>query len=57
MHINGVEEDSEILIDDDADTCVNLTESFGCKTGRVQNLQCFIIIMDEYMCRMSIGLH
>ena len=38
MHINGVEEESETLIDDDADTCVNLTGSDGCKMDRVWNL-------------------
>ena len=37
MYINGVEEDSETLIDDDADTCVNLTGSDGCKKDRVSN--------------------
>ena len=35
MYINEVEEDSEILIDNDADTCVNLTGSDGCKKDRV----------------------
>ena len=38
MTINGVEEESEILIDDDADTCVNLTGSDGCKSDKVQHL-------------------
>ena len=38
MYINGVEEESETLIDDDADTCVNLTGSDGCRKDRVQNL-------------------
>ena len=38
MFINGMEEESETLIDDDADTCVNLTGSDGCKMDRVQNL-------------------
>ena len=34
MFINGIEEESENLIDDDEDTCVNLTGSDGCtKTG------------------------
>ena len=38
MHINGVEEDSEALIDDNADTCVNLTGSDGCTVDRVRNI-------------------
>ena len=38
MYINGVEDESETLIDDDADTCVNLTGRDGCKMDKVQNL-------------------
>ena len=38
MFISGIEEESETLIDDDADTCVNLTGSDGCKMDRVWNL-------------------
>ena len=38
MYINEVEEESETLIDDDADTCVNLTGSDGCTMDRVWNL-------------------
>ena len=38
MYINGVEEESDILIDNDADTCVNLTRSDGCKKDGVWNL-------------------
>ena len=38
MYINEEEEESETLIDDDADTCVNLTGSDGCKNDRVWNL-------------------
>ena len=38
MDINGVEEDSEALIDDNADTCVNLTGSDGCTVDRVRNI-------------------
>ena len=38
MYINGEEEESETLIDDDADTCFNLTGSDGCKVDKVQNL-------------------
>ena len=45
MYINGVENDSEILIDYDADTCVNLTGSDGCKHDRVRNL---IIMFHHY---------
>ena len=33
-----MEEESETLIDDDADTCVNLTGSDGCRKDRVSNL-------------------
>ena len=40
MYINGEEEESETLIDDDADTCVNLTGSNGCTMDRVWNLYC-----------------
>ena len=38
MYINGLENDSETLVDDNADTCVNLTGSDGCKHDRVQNI-------------------
>ena len=38
VNINGLGEESETLIDDDADTCVNLTGNGGCKRDRVQNL-------------------
>ena len=38
MYINGVEEDSDILMDNDADTCVNLTGSDGYKVERVKDL-------------------
>ena len=37
MYINGAEEESETLIDDDADTCVNLTGSDGCTMDMVWN--------------------
>ena len=38
MFINGIEEESETLIDDDADTCVNLAGSDGCGKDKVWNL-------------------
>ena len=38
MFINEIEEESENLIDDDADTCVNLAGSDGCRKDRVWNL-------------------
>ena len=38
MYINEVEEESETLIDDDADTCVNLTGSDGCRKDKVWNI-------------------
>ena len=38
MYINEMEEESETLIDDDADTCVNLTESDGCRKDKVWNI-------------------
>ena len=37
MHIKGVEEESDTLIDDDAETCVKLTGSDGCTMDRVKN--------------------
>ena len=40
MYINGVEEESETLIDDDADTCVNMTGTNGCGMDQVFVLLC-----------------
>ena len=38
MYINGLKNDSDILADDDADTCVNLTGSDGCRKNKVWNI-------------------
>ena len=38
MYIYEVEEESEILIDNNAHTCVNLTGNDGCKKDGVQSL-------------------
>ena len=45
MYINGEEEESETLIDDDADTCVNLTGSDGCNVDKVQSS--FILLQQQ----------
>ena len=50
MYINGVEEESETLIDDDADTCVNLTGSDGCTMDRAWNLfKIFSVKLDRVL--------
>ena len=45
MYINGVEEESETLIDNDADTCVNMTGNDGCKMDRIWNLFLFLVLV------------
>ena len=44
MYINGVEEESETLIDNDANTCVDLIGSDGCTMDRVNNI---LVSMDR----------
>ena len=38
MYINEVEEESETLIDNDANTCAELIGGDGCTMNRVNNL-------------------